>query len=162
MKLTVTDRYSLEKSISRSVNVLSPSKLVNLKWTAALGGAVKGGSSPTLSTDGLPLWVYDTAGGIPRRRCCHNRRRHALCRGGPDPASGLIALRPDGTEFGQTKLGVAATAAPVMDAQGRMFTVVNAGGVETVVCATSKAASYSLTAPWAMRGQNPCRTGLQN
>lgn len=162
----------------------------------AVGGAVV-----ALSPDGSVVWTYDTKGGIPDGGVAIADDGTLYVSGGTNPASGLIALRPDGsliwefatsgnvmgcpviddrgyihvvdagatyyvvrpdgTEFGQTKLGAAATAAPVMDAQGRMFTVVNAGGVETVVCATSKAASYSLTAPWAMRGQNPCRTGLQ-
>lgn len=57
VKLTVTDSYGLQTSITRSVNVLDPSKVIATQWTAAIGGAVKGGSSPALSPDGSTVYV---------------------------------------------------------------------------------------------------------
>lgn len=57
VKLTVTDSYGLQTSITRSVNVLDPSKVIATQWTAAIGGAVKGGSSPALSPDGATVYV---------------------------------------------------------------------------------------------------------
>ena len=71
-------------------------------------------------------------------------------------------IRPDGTLFGQTKLGSSCTSAPVMDAAGMLYTVVNRDGVNAVVCASSKAGGFATSAPWPMRGGNPCRTGLQH
>lgn len=160
-----------------------------------------GGAVVALTQEGTAKWVYDTAGAIPDGGVAIAEDGTLYANGGTDPATGLIALnhdgtlawtfatianvqtaplidnrgyvhivdamanyyvvRTDGTLFGQTKLGTSCTSAPVMDNQGRLFTVVNKDGIQTVVCATSKATSYSTTSPWAMRGQNPCRTGLQ-
>ena len=49
-----------------------------------------------------------------------------------------------------------------MDAAGMLYTVVNRDGVNAVVCASSKAGGFATSAPWPMRGGNPCRTGLQH
>ncbi len=61
--LTVTDSYGLKTSISRSVSVLDPAMLVNTRWTAVLGGSVKGGSSPALSSDGSTLYMLRSLSG---------------------------------------------------------------------------------------------------
>ena len=161
-----------------------------------------GGGVVALNPDGSVKWVYDTPGAIPDGGVVISEDGTIYVNGGMDTASGLMALdadgsllwkypttakvqtspvidnrgyihivdamanyyviRQDGTLFGQTKLGTSCISAPVMDSQGRIYTVVNNNGVQTVVCATSKASGYSLTAPWPMRGQNPCRTGLQH
>lgn len=160
-----------------------------------------GGAVVALNSSGTAKWIYDTTGAIPDGGVVIADDGTIFVNGGTDSASGLMALnqngtllwkfattanvqtapvidnrgyihivdamanyyviRPDGTLFGQTKLGMSCTSSPVMDASGRIYTVVNKDGAQTVVCATSKAEGYSLTAPWPMRGQNPCRTGLQ-
>lgn len=160
-----------------------------------------GGAVIALDANGSAKWVYDTPGAIPDGGVAIAEDGTLYVNGGMDAASGITALkadgtllwkfatmanvqtapviddrgyvhvvdamanyyvvRQDGTLFGQTKLGTSCSSAPVMDAQGRIYTVVNKDGVQTVVCATSKASSYSTTAQWPMRGQNPCRTGLQ-
>ncbi|WP_305150768.1 PKD domain-containing protein [uncultured Duncaniella sp.] len=160
-----------------------------------------GGAVVALDANGAAKWVYDTNGAIPDGGVAVAEDGTLYANGGTDPSTGLIALdpngnllwtfatvanvqtspvidnrgyvhvvdamanyyvvRPDGTLFGQTKLGMSCISAPVMDAQGRLYTVVNKDGVQTVVCATSKASGYSTSSPWPMRGQNPQRTGLQ-
>lgn len=160
-----------------------------------------GGAVVSLTPEGSAKWVYDTTGAIPDGGVAIAEDGTLYVNGGTDPASGLMALnangtllwkfattanvqacpvidnrgyihivdamanyyvvRPDGTLFGQTKLGMTCTSALVMDKAGRVFTVVAKDGVPTVVCATSKAGSFSTTAQWAMRGQSLTRTGLQ-
>lgn len=160
-----------------------------------------GGAVVALDANGNAKWVYDTDGAIPDGGVAIADDGTLYVNGGTDAASGLIALdsdgnllwkyatagsvqtvpvidnrgfihvvdalgnyyvvKADGTLFGETKLGMGCTSAPVMDAKGNIYTVVNRDGAQTVVCATSKAAGYSTTSPWPMRGQNPCRTGLQ-
>ena len=160
-----------------------------------------GGAVVALTPAGTVKWVYETAGAIPDGGVAIAADGTLYVNGGTDAASGLFALktdgtllwkfateanvqtcplidnrgyihvvdaqanyyvvRPDGTQFGKTKLGVSCSSALTMDATGRTFTVVLKDGVQTVVCATSKATSFSTSAQWAMRGQNPSRTGLQ-
>ena len=160
-----------------------------------------GGAVVALDANGSAKWVYDTTGAIPDGGVAIANDGTLYVNGGTDAASGLMALdangillwkfataaavqttpvidnrgfihivdamgnyyvvKTDGSLFGETKLGMVCTSAPVMDATGNIYTVVNRDGVQTVVCASSKASSYSTTSPWPMRGQNPCRTGLQ-
>lgn len=160
-----------------------------------------GGAVVALNANGSAKWVYDTAGAIPDGGVAIADDGTLYVNGGTDTASGLMALdangkllwkyataaavqttpvidnrgfihivdamgnyyvvKDNGTLFGETKLGMGCTSAPVMDAKGNIYTVVNRDGTQTVVCATSKASGYSTTSPWPMRGQNPCRTGLQ-
>lgn len=162
---------------------------------------VGGGAVVALTPTGVAKWIYETSGAIPDGGVAIAVDGTLYVNGGTDPESGLMALksdgslrwkfateanvqttpvidnrgyihivdaqanyyvvRPDGTAFGQTKLGTACTSALVMDNTGRIFTVVMKDGVQTVICATSKATGFSTTAQWAMRGQNPSRTGLQ-
>lgn len=161
----------------------------------------KGGAVVALTAAGTAKWVYDTPGAIPDGGVAIAEDGTLYVNGGTDAASGLMALTPagalkwkfateaavqttplidnrgyihvvdaqanyyvvraDGKLFGQTKLGSSCTSALVMDATGRVFTVVLKDGVQTVVCATSKATGYSTTAQWAMRGAIPTRTGAQ-
>ena len=110
-----------------------------------------------LKADGTLLWKFATMANVQTAPVIDDRGYvHVV-----DAMANYYVVRQDGTLFGQTKLGTSCSSAPVMDAQGRIYTVVNKDGVQTVVCATSKASSYSTTAQWPMRGQNPCRTGLQ-
>ncbi len=57
VKLTVTDSYGLTASVTKSVSVQDPSKIIATLWTARLGGAVKGGSSPAVSPDGNTVYM---------------------------------------------------------------------------------------------------------
>lgn len=63
VKLTVTDSYGLTASITRSVNIQDPTKVIATQWTASIGGAVKGGSSPALSPDGSTVYALRSLAG---------------------------------------------------------------------------------------------------
>ncbi|WP_289201121.1 PKD domain-containing protein [Phocaeicola sartorii] len=63
VKLTVTDSYGLTVSITRSVNIQDPTKVIATQWTAFIGGAVKGGSSPVLSPDGSTVYALRSLAG---------------------------------------------------------------------------------------------------
>ena len=63
VKLTVTDSYGLTTSITKSVNIQDPSQIVATQWTALLGGAVKGGSSPAVSPDGSTVYMLRSLSG---------------------------------------------------------------------------------------------------
>ena len=70
-------------------------------------------------------------------------------------------LTADGSFYSSLKIGDSTISSPVMDSNGRLYVAVQKDGIPTMVCATSKAESYDMDSPWAMRGQNPQRTGLQ-
>lgn len=160
-----------------------------------------GGAVIALNADGSAKWVHATAGAIPDGGVAIAADGTVYANGGMAQAEGLIALnadgsdkwtfatkapvqtspvidsrdyihivdaqanyyivKPDGTLFAESQIGQSCTSAPVIDNQGRLFVAVQKDGAPTVVCVTSKAASYSVDAQWAMRGQNPGRTGLQ-
>lgn len=160
-----------------------------------------GGQVIAFNPDGSTKWIHNTAGAIPDGGVAIAEDGTLYANGGTAVAEGLIALnadgsrkwafatqakvqttpviddrgfihvvdamanyyvvKPDGTLLAESKLGDSCTSAPVMDGSGRLMVVVDKAGVPTVVCATSKAASYSTTAQWAMRGQCPQRTGAQ-
>lgn len=121
-----------------------------------------GGMAPTegliaLNNDGSVKWTFATKGNVQTSPVIDNRGYvHVV-----DAGANYYVVKPDGTLLAETQLGQSCTSAPVMDANGRLYVTVQKDGIPTVVCITSKATSYSADAPWAMRGQNPCRTGLQ-
>lgn len=161
-----------------------------------------GGAVVALTPAGSAKWVFDTAGAIPDGGVAVAADGTLYANGGTDPSQGVIALdangnlkwacptvaavqtcpvidnrgyihavdamanyyviRPDGSLYGQTKLGSSCTSALVMDSKGMVYTVVNRDGANSVVCATSKASGFDTTAPWPMRGGSPCRSGLQH
>jgi len=63
VKLTVTDSYGLTTSITKSVSIQDPTKIIATMWTSALGGAVKGGSSPAVSPDGSTVYMLRSLAG---------------------------------------------------------------------------------------------------
>lgn len=63
VKLTVTDSYGLTTSITRSVNIQDPTKVIATQWTASIGGAIKCGSSPALSPDGSTVYALRSLAG---------------------------------------------------------------------------------------------------
>lgn len=154
---------------------LNPSGSV--KWIHATAGAIpdggaviaedgtvyaNGGMAPAegliaLDHDGNVKWTFATKGNVQTSPVIDNRGYvHVV-----DALANYYVVKPDGSSLAETELGQSCTSAPVMDTDGRLYVTVVKDGVPTVVCITSKAASYALNAPWAMRGQNPCRTGLQ-
>ena len=71
-------------------------------------------------------------------------------------------LRPDGTLFSSSVLGVKTFSSPLMDAKGRIFVgIETSAGVSEMFCLSSGAKSYAASA-WPMKGKNPQRTSLQN
>lgn len=121
-----------------------------------------GGMAPSegliaLNSDGSLKWTFETKGNAQTSPVIDNRGYVHIV----DAGANYYVVKPDGTLLAETQLGQACTSAPVMDASGRLYVTVQKDGAPVVVCVTSKAASYSVAAPWAMRGQNPCRTGLQ-
>ena len=164
--------------------------------------AINGGQIIAFTPSGSVKWIHTTAGAIPDGGVAIAEDGTIYSNGGMAPSEGLIALnpndgslkwtfktkgnvqvspviddrgyihiidamanyyvvKPDGSLFGEMQLGLSCTSAPVMDGSGRLFVTVQKENGPTVVCVGSKAASYNTAAPWAMRGQNPCRTGLQ-
>lgn len=110
-----------------------------------------------LTSDGSRKWTFSTKAPVQTTPVIDNRGYiHVV-----DANANYYILKEDGTLLAESQIGQSCTSAPVMDNQGRLFATVQKDGVPTVVCVTSKADSYSLDAAWAMRGQNPCRTGLQ-
>ncbi|MCM1139234.1 MAG: PKD domain-containing protein [Muribaculum sp.] len=163
--------------------------------------AASGGQVIAFNSNGTTKWIHNTAGGIADGGVAIAADGTLYANGGTAVAEGLIALdnsgnrkwafatkakvettpvidnrgyihivdamanyyivKPDGTLIAESQLGKSCTSAPVMDASGRLFVTVVKDDVPTVVCVTSKAVSFDTNAPWAMRGQNPQRTGLQ-
>lgn len=121
-----------------------------------------GGMAPSegliaLNNDGSVKWTYATKGNVQTSPVIDNRGYvHVV-----DAGANYYVVKSDGTLLAETQLGQSCTSAPVMDANGRLYVTVQKDGKPTVICVTSKATSYSVSAPWSMRGQNPCRTGLQ-
>ncbi len=121
-----------------------------------------GGMAPAegiiaLNNDGSLKWNFETKGNVQTSPVIDNRGYiHVV-----DAGANYYVVKPDGTLFAEAQLGQSCISAPVMDSNGRLYVTVQKDGAPTVVCVTSKATSFSATAPWAMRGQNPCRTGLQ-
>lgn len=110
-----------------------------------------------LNSDGSLKWTFATKGNVQTSPVLDNRGYiHVV-----DAMANYYVVKPDGTLLSEANLGQSCTSAPVMDASGRLYVAVQKEGTPTVVCVTSKASSYNISAPWAMRGQNPCRTGLQ-
>lgn len=121
-----------------------------------------GGMAPAegiiaLNSDGSLKWTFATKGNVQTSPVLDNRGYiHVV-----DASANYYVVKPDGSLLAEAALGQSCISAPVMDASGRLYVTVQKEGAPTVVCVTSKAASYSVNASWAMRGQNPCRTGLQ-
>lgn len=160
-----------------------------------------GGAIMAIGTGGTAKWVYNTVGAIPDGGVVLGDDGTIYANGGTDAASGLIALnadgtlkwkfateakvqtsplvddrgyihvidananyyvvKPDGTAFATAKLGQSNISAPVMDNKGRLYISIVKNGAPTMMCVTSKATGFSAASAWPMRGQNPCRTGLQ-
>ena len=147
------------------------------KWIYATAGAIpdggvaiasdgtlyaNGGTSVSeglmaLNSDGTLKWKFATQNKVQTSPVIDNRGYIHIV----DAAANYYIVKPDGTLFSEAQLGQSCISAPVMDGQGRLFVAVVKDEVATMVCATSKASSYDKNAVWAMRGQNPQRTGLQ-
>ena len=123
----------------------------------ANGGTASDEGLIALGRDGSLKWTFATKAKVQTSPLIDNRGYIHIV----DASANYYVVRPDGTLIAEAELGQGCTSAPVMDASGRLFTVVVKDEMPTVVCLTSKAAGYSTDAVWAMRGQNPCRTGLQ-
>lgn len=110
-----------------------------------------------LNSDGSTKWTFATKNKVQTSPVIDNRGYlHVV-----DASANYYIVRTDGVLVAESQLGQSCTSAPVMDNKGRLFVTVVKDEVPTVVCVTSKADSYSTDAVWAMRGQNPQRTGLQ-
>ncbi|MDE5642923.1 MAG: PKD domain-containing protein [Muribaculaceae bacterium] len=121
------------------------------------GGTASSEGLIALNGDGSLKWTFATRGIVQTSPVLDNRGYiHVV-----DAMANYYVVKPDGTLLAEAVLGQSCTSAPVMDAAGRLYVTVLKDGIPTVVCVTSKATSYNTAAPWAMRGQNPCRTGLQ-
>lgn len=163
--------------------------------------AANGGAIMAIGSDGTEKWVYNTKGAIPDGGVVLGEDGTIYANGGTNASSGLISLnrsgtlnwdfttesivqtsplvdnrgyvhvidassnyyvvKPDGTLYASARLATSNTSSPVMDSQGRLYVSVVKDGIPTMLCVTSNATGYSSTSPWPMRGQNPCRTGLQ-
>lgn len=123
----------------------------------ANGGMASAEGLIALDKDGNRKWAFATKGNVQTSPVIDNRGYiHVV-----DAMANYYVVKPDGSLLAEMELGQSSTSAPVMDTAGRLYVAVLKDGVPTMVCVTSKAASYALDAPWAMRGQNPSRTGLQ-
>lgn len=121
-----------------------------------------GGMAPSegliaLNNDGSLKWAFTTKGNVQTSPVIDNRGYVHIV----DASANYYVVKSDGTLLAESKLGQSCISAPVMDSKGHLYVTVQKDGAPTVICVTSKASSYNLSAPWAMRGQNPCRTGLQ-
>lgn len=177
---------------------------IDTDGTLYLVSDATGGGGQIIAIDpntGNSKWVYKTLGAIPDGGVIIANDGTLYANGGTSADQGLIALNHDGTFkwsyatkaivqtsplvddrgyvhivdaqgnyyvitdqgilYAETNLGGTCTSTPVMDNKGRLYVAIVKDGVATMVCATSKASSYSTDAPWPMKGQNPCRTGLQ-
>ena len=121
------------------------------------GGMASSEGIIALNSDGSQKWTFATKGNVQTSPVIDNRGYiHVV-----DASANYYVVKPDGNLLAEAELGQSCTSAPVMDGNGRLYVTVQKDGLPTVVCVTSKASSYNVNAPWAMRGQNPCRTGLQ-
>lgn len=160
-----------------------------------------GGAIIAISANGVSQWVYKTAGAIPDGGVVLGEDGIIYANGGTDTTSGLISLntngtlkwnfateaivqtspivddrgyihvvdansnyyvvKSDGTLLASAKLATSNISSPVMDAKGKIYVSVVKEGVPTMMCVESKATGYASASAWPMRGQNPCRTGLQ-
>lgn len=121
------------------------------------GGTDAASGLMAISKGGEIIWKFATEANVQTTPLIDNRGYLHII----DAQANYYVVKPDGKLFGKTKLGSSCVSALVMDNTGRIFTVVEKDGVSTMICATSKATSYSTTAQWAMRGSTPNRAGLQ-
>lgn len=123
----------------------------------ANGGTSAAEGLIALDANGNLLWKFETKAIVQSSPVIDDRGYIHIV----DAQANYYVVKSDGSLFAEDKLGQSSTSAPVMDATGRLYVPVVKDGIATMVCVTSKASSYSTTSPWSMRGQNPCRTGLQ-
>ena len=110
-----------------------------------------------LNADGTVKWQYQTTASVQTSPIIDNRGYvHFVA-----ADATYYIVKPDGSLFSSLSLGEKCASAPVMDAAGNMFVVVTKDGTLQLLCVTSRAKSYAMDAPWAMRGCTPQRTGLQ-
>ncbi|MDO4757559.1 MAG: PQQ-binding-like beta-propeller repeat protein, partial [Parabacteroides sp.] len=123
----------------------------------ANGGCKPSAGLVALNSDGTLKWHYQTDENVQTSPVLDDRGYiHFVA-----ADATYYVLKPDGTLFSSLKLGDSTISSPVMDAYGNLYIAVIKDGVETMVCASSKASSYAMDSPWPMRGQNPQRTSLQ-
>lgn len=126
---------------------------------ANLGVATEGKPSGVvaLNPDGTQKWMYSVDASVQTSPMIDNRGYiHFIA-----ADATYYILKPDGSLFSSLSLGEACASTPVMDSNGNTFVAVTKNGALQLLCITTRAKSYSTDAPWAMRGQNPLRTGLQ-
>lgn len=121
------------------------------------GGMAQSEGLIALNGDGRLKWTFATKGAVQTSPVIDNRGYIHII----DAGANYYVVKPDGTLLAESELGQSCTSAPVMDSNGRLYVTVQKDGAPIVVCVTSKATSFNIASPWAMRGQNPSRTGLQ-
>lgn len=121
------------------------------------GGMAQSEGLIALNGDGSLKWTFATKGAVQTSPVIDNRGYIHII----DAGANYYVVKPDGTLLAESELGQSCTSAPVMDSNGRLYVTVQKDGAPIVVCVTSKATSFNIASPWAMRGQNPSRTGLQ-
>lgn len=121
------------------------------------GGMAQSEGLIALNGDGSLKWTFATKGAVQTSPVIDNRGYIHII----DAGANYYVVKPDGTLLAESELGQSCTSAPVMDSNGRLYVTVQKDGAPTMVCVTSKATSFNIASPWAMRGQNPGRTGLQ-
>ena len=110
-----------------------------------------------LNADGSLKWKYSVDASVQTSPIIDNRGYiHFVA-----ADATYYIVKPDGSLFSSYSLGEACASAPVMDAAGNTFVAVTKDGILQLMCVTTRAKSYAIDAAWAMRGQNPQRTGLQ-
>ena len=123
----------------------------------ANGGCKPSAGIFALNPDGTLKWYYQTTEDAQTSPILDNRGYiHFVT-----SDATYHVLTADGSLYSSLKIGDSTISSPVMDSNGRLYVAVQKDGIPTMVCATSKAESYAMDSPWAMRGQNPQRTGLQ-
>lgn len=125
------------------------------------GKAVEGKTSAgiiALNKDGSLKWHFGTTDDV--NNCVPLVDNRGYIHIVSDKAVYYI-VKPDGTLFASSELGVKTYASPVMDNKGNLLIGVETeAGVSSMLCIQSGAKSYA-DSEWPMKGQNPQRTGLQ-
>lgn len=125
------------------------------------GKAVEGATSAgivAINKDGSLKWRFGTEDDV--NNCVPLVDNRGYVHFVSDAAVYYI-VKPDGTLFASSKLGVKTNASPVMDNKGNLFIGVETeAGVSSMLCIQSGAKSFA-DSEWPMKGQNPQRTGLQ-
>lgn len=125
------------------------------------GKAVEGQTSAglvALNSDGTLKWHFGTEEDVNNCVPLVDNRGyiHII-----SDAAVYYILKPDGSLFSSSELGVKTFSSPVMDSKGNtLIAVETEAGVSQMLCITTGAKSYAVSS-WPMKGQNPQRQGRQ-